>query len=313
MAERSCMLHSEHKVAAYDDVAALVERVADFVAESLADDVPVVTVCRPALRRAVDDRLVERGVDTVRASADAAFLALDAEETLRSFMVDGRPDPVRFARLVDDLVPADGRPVNAFGEMVAVLWERGEVIAALELEALWNSAIEAHSIRLLCAYPSTLLAGADLHDVSRMCDLHDEVSLLGAHPDSGEIRVDADTATSSVHLPVPAAVGSARRFVRDAVTTWGLADLAGDVALITSELATNAVKHGASPFRTTLVRADGGVLVAVEDGSSAWPELQDALPGDQDGRGMAIIATLSRRSGCQSTPGGKVAWAELRA
>ena len=102
-----------------------------------------------------------------------------------------------------------------------------------------------------------------------------------------------------------------RHFVRDALTAWDLHALVGDVTLVTSELATNAITHGSSPFRTSLVRADGMVRVAVEDGSMAWPQQHDALPGDQDGRGMAIVATLSHRSGCHSTPHGKVAWAEL--
>ena len=120
-----------------------------------------------------------------------------------------------------------------------------------------------------------------------------------------------DAALSSVHLPVPAAVASVRHFVREALTGWGLDDLVGDVTLVTSELATNAITHGSSPFRTSLSRADGVVRVSVEDSSMAWPEPHDAEPGDQDGRGMAIVAMLSDRSGCDSTPAGKVAWAEL--
>ena len=152
-----------------------------------------------------------------------------------------------------------------------MLWERGEVVAALELESLWNTAIVKHPIRLLCAYPGELLAGADLGDVARMCGLHDHVSLVGAHPGAGEMPTGDDAALSSVHLPVPAAVASVRRFVREALAGWGLDDLVGDVTLVTSELATNAITHGSSPFRTSLVRADGVVRVAVEDGSMAWP------------------------------------------
>ena len=55
------------------------------------------------------------------------------------------------------------------------------------------------------------------------------------------------------------------------------------------------------------------VRVSVEDGSRAWPRYHRAQPGDQDGRGMAIVSVLSRRTGCDSTVGGKVAWAELSA
>jgi anti-sigma regulatory factor (Ser/Thr protein kinase) len=305
------MAEREHLVAAYDDPEALVACVANFVAESLGHGVPVVTISRPAHRCPVDDVLAGLGVDPVGANRSGALITLDADETMSQFMVEGRPDPTRFAAVVASLVPTDGGPVSAFGEMVALLWERDEVAAALELESLWNTAIVAHPIRLLCAYPGELLSGASLSDVARACDLHDHVSLIGAHPGAGEIPRCSDAALSSIHLPVPAAVSSVRHFVRDALTAWDLPALIGDVTLVTSELATNAITHGSSPFRTSLTRADGVVRVAVEDRSRAWPERHHARPSDQDGRGMAIVATLSQRSGCESTAGGKVAWAEL--
>jgi anti-sigma regulatory factor (Ser/Thr protein kinase) len=305
------MSEREHLALAYDDPATLVARVAEFVAASLENGVPVVTISRPTHRRAVNDVLVDLGVDPVGATRDGTFLALDADETMSHFMVERCPDPDLFARVVASVLPIDSHPVSAFGEMVALLWERGEVAAALELESLWNTAIEAHPIRLLCAYPAELLAGSQLSHVARACDLHDRVTLGGVHPDAGEVPPCADSARSSVHLPVPAAISSVRHFVRDALTAWDLHALVDDVTLVTSELATNAITHGASPFRTSLNRADGVVRVAVEDQSSAWPERHHARQGDQDGRGMAIVATLSHRSGCESTPGGKVAWAEL--
>jgi len=307
------MVDREHQVAAYDDAAALAVRVARFAAQSLEEGVPVVTISRATQRRTVDDVLEHLGIDLARARREGTLVTLDADETLGRLLVDGRPDPQRFAALIASAAPADGRPVSAFGEMVATLWERGDVVAALELESLWNNAIVAHPIRLLCAYPGQLLAGADLGDVARMCDLHDHVSLVGHHPCAGEIPPGGVSALSSVHLPVPAAVASVRHFVRDALTAWGLDDLVGDVALVTSELATNAITHGGSPFRTSLVRTASGVRIAVEDGSSAWPERHHARDGDQDGRGMAIVEVLSQRTGCDTTPSGKVAWAELSA
>jgi anti-sigma regulatory factor (Ser/Thr protein kinase) len=306
------MAEREHLIAAYADPGAMVARVANFVAESLKNGIPAVTISRPAHRCAVDDVLADLGVNPVEANQDGTLVTLDAEETMSLFMVDGRPDPARFAAVVASLMPTDSSRVSAFGEMVALLWERGEVVAALELESLWNTVIVAHPISLLCAYPGELLSGSSLSDVGRACDLHDHVSLIGAHPRAGEIPRCSDAALSSIHLPVPAAVRSVRGFVRDALTAWDLHALVGDVTLVTSELATNAITHGGSPFRTSLVRVDGVVRVAVEDRSRAWPERHHAHPGDLDGRGMAIVAALSQRSGCESTLGGKVAWAELR-
>lgn len=305
------MAEGEHQVAAYDDADALVARVSPWLARSLSDGVPVVMFSRPAISRSIERRLGNLGVDPVRMRGEGTLLILDADETMSRFMVDGRPDPQLFAEVIASVVPRGGGPLTAFGEMVTLLWERGDVGAALELEALWDTAVAVHPISLLCAYPGELLATADLGDVARMCGLHDGVCLFGAHPDAGEIPLSADAAFSSVHLPVPEAVASVRHFVGNALTAWGLEDLVGDVALVTSELATNAITHGRSPFTTSLVRGDAAVRVSVEDGSSAWPEAHDALPSDQDGRGMAIVATLSKRSGCDSTHHGKVAWAEL--
>lgn len=302
-----------HEVAAYDEAASLDDRVADFVATSLEDGVPAVTISRPAHRRAVDALLVARGVDVDRARHEGRLTTLDADETMALLMVGGRPDPDVFAAFVAAVAPVDGPAISAFGEMVALLWERGEVEAALELEALWNAALTRHPIRLLCAYPGSVLADAELGAVARMCGLHDHVSLAGPHPGPGRAAADEHVVSSTVHLPVPTSVGSVRRFVRDALADWGLDHLVGDAVLVTSELATNAVTHGSSPFRTSLTRTGDVVRVSVEDGSSAWPRQHQALPGDQDGRGMAIVAVLSLRTGCDSTAGGKVAWAELGA
>jgi anti-sigma regulatory factor (Ser/Thr protein kinase) len=307
------MTDREHEVAAYEDATSLVARVADFVATSLDDGVPVVTISRPAHRHAVDALLLARGVDVGRARRDGDLTTLDADESMARFLVHGRPDPGLFASFVASVMPTGGPGVSAFGEIVAMLWERGEVTAALELESLWNSVIARHPVRLLCAYPGSVLAGAELGDVARMCGLHDHVSLAGLHPRSGGGTTDGDAVRSSVFLPVPAAISSVRGFVRDALAGWGLDHLVGDAVLVTSELATNAVTHAGSPFRTSLVRTGDVVRVSVEDGSRTWPRYHRARPGDQDGRGMAIVSVLSRRTGCDSTVGGKVAWAELSA
>ena len=307
------MTDTTHDVAVYDDAAELGALVAGFVARSIEDRVPVVTVCRPALRRAVEDRLTQLGADPVRARRDGIHLVLDADETMGRFVVDGRPDPVLFARTIGPLLPVGDQRLRFFGEGVSVLWERGEVVGALELEELWNVAIADRRVDLLCAYPGELLAAGNLGDVSRMCDAHDDVGLLRAHPASGRApSPTADCVLSRVHLPVPAAIASVRDFVRDTLEGWGLHAISDDAVLVTSELATNAVRHGSSPFRTTIARVDGVVRIAVEDGSSAWPERQEALPDDEAGRGIAIVAALSLQSGCEPTPDGKVAWAALR-
>ena len=52
------------------------------------------------------------------------------------------------------------------------------------------------------------------------------------------------------------------------------------------------------------IQLQPGLFTYALIGPDVWPT---------DGRGMAIVAVLSARSGCDSTVGGKVAWAELSA
>jgi uncharacterized protein len=82
---------------------------------------------------------------------------LDADDTLAAFMVDGMPDQHRFR---DTLVPVIERAcggrrdcvVRAYGEMVDVLWKRGQTVAATRLETLWNMLANSHAFSLLCGY-----------------------------------------------------------------------------------------------------------------------------------------------------------------
>ena len=71
-------------------------------------------------------------------------------------MIDGWPDETRFHETVDRIIVrarGPGRPVRAFGEMVALLWARGEQAATVRLEYLWNKLLKQERFPLFCAYP----------------------------------------------------------------------------------------------------------------------------------------------------------------
>ena len=46
------------------------------------------------------------------------------------------------------------QPVCVFGEMVWLLWDAGQVNAAIEVETLWNELGHQYPFSLLCAYPA---------------------------------------------------------------------------------------------------------------------------------------------------------------
>ena len=302
----------DHEVAVYETVRELGGRVAAFVAAGLVAGERSLMLARPTLRLAVDDALLAMGVDVVEAEQAGDYVPLDAEATLARFLVEGVPDPERFMSLAAVEMPADGRPTRAFGEMVSLLWERGDVLSALQLEALWTAYSRGRPISIMCSYPVSAVSHADLGDVARLCELHTGVAYAGDYALT-ELTADLSDAASGVLVPVPAAVAVARHFVVDVLRSWGRRDLASDAALVISELATNAVTHGGSPFRARVHREQDTVRVSVEDVAPSWPERQDALPTDLDGRGLAIVEAVADRCGCSVSPQGKVAWADLSA
>lgn len=111
-------------------------------------------------------------------------------------------------------------------------------------------------------------------------------------------------------------VSAARRFARWSLRYWELADWerADDVSLCVSELATNALVHGAPPGRGFLlrVRYDGDVLrVEVHDSGGGEPYASDP-PGDgEGGRGLFLVAALADKWGVGQRNPGKVVWAEF--
>jgi len=121
----------------------------------------------------------------------------------------------------------------------------------------------------------------------------------------------------AIRLPAEeTSVPTARHFV---------AEVAGDlpdpdvVALVTSELVTNVIRHARTEVE---VRVHPGLPLRVEvrDGaapSETFRELLSAPPlpaaaGEQHGRGLAIVRSLVSRIGLEDLPGGgKIIWFEL--
>jgi anti-sigma regulatory factor (Ser/Thr protein kinase) len=86
-----------------------------------------------------------------------------------------------------------------------------------------------------------------------------------------------------------------------------------DVRLVVSELATNAVVHGKTPFILTLQEDNRVVLLTVQDGSASVPDPAAANSLDNGGRGLSIIDLVSRTWGVTTGPAGtKSVWASFK-
>jgi anti-sigma regulatory factor (Ser/Thr protein kinase) len=87
--------------------------------------------------------------------------------------------------------------------------------------------------------------------------------------------------------------------------------LAADVGLITSELASNAVRHAATPFEVVLDVDAQQVRVEVRDRSTAAPQPGKAQPGAATGRGLVVVDRVASSWGVERAGNGKVVWAAV--
>jgi anti-sigma regulatory factor (Ser/Thr protein kinase) len=111
--------------------------------------------------------------------------------------------------------------------------------------------------------------------------------------------------------PEPGTVREARRFVARALedVADGRAD---DAALLTSELATNAVIHAGSPYTVTVRRDGDRIRVEVLDASAASARRCHYSPTSGTGRGLGMVEDVAAAWGVEDTAdGGKVVWFEL--
>ncbi|MEU5323950.1 SpoIIE family protein phosphatase [Streptomyces sp. NPDC021056] len=105
----------------------------------------------------------------------------------------------------------------------------------------------------------------------------------------------------------------ARAFASGVLTSWRFpAELHDLGVLAASELVANSLQHGTPPMRLRLRRTDRRLIIEVTDGDDHLPRRRRAEPGDESGRGIAIVATIASNWGSRRTPGGgKAVWCEF--
>lgn len=113
--------------------------------------------------------------------------------------------------------------------------------------------------------------------------------------------------------PLPASVGQARRFVREALAQWGRDELVDTAVLLVSELVTNAVLHARSEVTVTVSPRADRVRVEVGDTGAGTPFLRRPSEAATTGRGLGLVQSCALAWGVQPQPLGKAVWFELAA
>ncbi|QKV94126.1 ATP-binding protein [Streptomyces sp. NA02950] len=141
--------------------------------------------------------------------------------------------------------------------------------------------------------------------------------------------IDPSAVSGSVSCPLPSrfeAVRGARQFTGSTLRQWGLPELFDDVALVVSELVTNALRHGvpggltggrgdaeADPqVRLHLMHCPSRLVCAVRDLSADGPVAGEADWAEESGRGLHLVESFTDGWGWHPLAGtlrGKVVWA----
>ena len=286
-----------HVVQFYGRDEELADRVTDYLLVALDDGGVAVVIATPEHRREFETRLGQAGLNLAAARDDGLYLALDAGQTLSELMVADKLDGAAFDRVIGDVIRragAGGRPVRAFGEMVALLWDDGLVNETLQLEALWEELGGRHPFSLLCGYRVDSMA-RDIDAYAEVCGLHGEIA--GCR--SGIIR------TFAFSREAPAA---ARHFTVATLAAWGAADFTDDAALVVTELAANAIVHAHSAFTVILSALDDLLRISVRDATPLGGDTLRAAPL----HGLGAVDAMASRWGVEPLgAAGKTVWVDL--
>jgi hypothetical protein len=173
----------DHFVQVYHDERFLAETVAHYVGIGLKRGEGVVIIARPSHQTAFVEALEREGIASQEAAERGQLLLYDAEETLARFTAGGMPDWQSFHALIGGVIAKlrlDYPSVRAYGEMVDVLWQRGERDAAVRLEEFWNDLAKLQTFSLLCAYYMDNLEADAYHGpLECVCKVH--THLIPAH------------------------------------------------------------------------------------------------------------------------------------
>ena len=106
---------------------------------------------------------------------------------------------------------------------------------------------------------------------------------------------------------------AARKLVEAALDRWNCRHALDTVALLASEVVTNAVLHGRSEIDVAVRLLPRTIRVEVTDRSRAGPRPRRAAADAESGRGLALVEGLASSWGSDPLPAGqgKVVWFEV--
>lgn len=248
---------------------------------------------------------------------------LDIARAGRSLFVVVHPDGTVATKAVDDgpLLGAEGPPFACS----SLFLPEGSILCMASAAASVDDGPSTEAVVNALVHPGrTPEAMAD--DVDRLL-APDRVLLVA--------RTRHLPASELAQWTIPfdfSEVATARSHVESCLRRWGHPADPFTVALVASELVTNAIRYGAAPITLRLIAqapdppdlpdardvrdpsdsaGSTGLICEVSDTGPAAPHLRHARAVDEGGRGLLICATVAKNWGVRHSDDGKTVWAEI--
>ena len=148
-----------HEAGFYSDDRFALDDLTQFIGSALKAGNAAIVAATKLHRDSLLPQLQAYGLDIGTAIEQGRYIALDAADTLSTFMLNGMPDLVRFLKLFGDLAvtaskaaKGDQGRVVIFGEMCHLLWKQDNVEAAIQVEKLGNQLVQTYDLDILCGY-----------------------------------------------------------------------------------------------------------------------------------------------------------------
>jgi len=130
---------------------------------------------------------------------------------------------------------------------------------------------------------------------------------------SDPVRRDPESVRSLIVLTRdPSEVANSRRWLRRTLDGQANGPQLNDACLVTSELVTNALRHGLGDVVVhTALCDDGSVQVSVIDWAEEVPQVLSPDPERIGGVGLQLVEAVAESWGVAPFPGGKTVWASI--
>ena len=171
---------AHHEVGFYSDDRGFLDDLTQFIGAALRAGKAAIVVSTDSHRDSLLPRLQAYGLDLGAAIEQGRYIALDAADALSTFMINGVPDPVRFVKVLGDLVVTAAKAgkgeqarVAIFGEMCHLLWAQDNAEAAIQVEKLGNLLVKRYDLDILCGYMmKSFQREPERHIHKRICAEH---------------------------------------------------------------------------------------------------------------------------------------------